>query len=124
MCSARTRTTPSGPETLTTTYQYDKQNRLTRTMFPDGSSTQTQYNAIGKQSVAIDQLNRQTQYQYDDMGRLIQTTFPDLTTEKSEYDFEGRRIKSIDRLNRTTLYEYDFEGANGGGYRQSLTLPI
>ena len=27
-------------------------------------------------------------------------------------------------LGKTTLYEYDFEGANGGGYRQSLTLPI
>ena len=27
-------------------------------------------------------------------------------------------------LGKTTLYEYDFEGANGGGYRPSLTLPI
>lgn len=27
-------------------------------------------------------------------------------------------------LGKTTLYEYDFEGANGGGYRPSLSLPI
>lgn len=27
-------------------------------------------------------------------------------------------------LGKTTLYEYDFEGANGGGYKASLSLPI
>jgi hypothetical protein len=27
-------------------------------------------------------------------------------------------------LGRTTLYEFDFEGASGGGYRPSLTLPV
>lgn len=27
-------------------------------------------------------------------------------------------------MGRSTLYEYDFEGANGGGYRPSLSLPI
>ena len=27
-------------------------------------------------------------------------------------------------LGETTLYEYDFEGANGGGYKASLSLPI
>jgi len=27
-------------------------------------------------------------------------------------------------LGKTTLYEYDFEGANGGGYKPSLSLPI
>jgi len=27
-------------------------------------------------------------------------------------------------LGRTTLYEFDFEGAQGGGYRPSLSLPL
>ena len=27
-------------------------------------------------------------------------------------------------LGKTTLYEYDFEGANGGGYKPSVSLPI
>jgi hypothetical protein len=27
-------------------------------------------------------------------------------------------------LGKTVLYEYDFEGANGGGYKNSLSLPI
>jgi hypothetical protein len=35
--------------------------------------------------------------------------------------FFGQRQPS---LGKTTLYEYDFEGANGGGYRPSISLPI
>lgn len=35
--------------------------------------------------------------------------------------FLGQRQPS---LGKTTLYEYDFEGANGGGYKPSLSLPI
>ena len=35
--------------------------------------------------------------------------------------FLGQRQPS---LGRTTLYEYDFEGANGGGYRPSISLPV
>ena len=103
----RTRTTASGPETLTTSYVDDKLNRLTQITYPDGSTTQIQYNAIGKQSVTIDQLNRQTTYQYDLMGRLIQTSYPDGTSESSGYDAEGNRTTSIDRATRTTTYVYD-----------------
>jgi YD repeat-containing protein len=50
---------------------------------PDGSSTQIQYNSVGKEIVTIDQLSRQTSYQYDLMGRLPQTTYPVTTTESS-----------------------------------------
>lgn len=35
--------------------------------------------------------------------------------------FLGQRLPS---LGRTALYEFDFEGANGGGYKLSLLLPV
>lgn len=35
--------------------------------------------------------------------------------------FLGQRQPSI---GKSTLYEFDFEGTNGGGYKQSLTLPV
>jgi RHS repeat-associated protein len=107
LTETRTRTGPSGPETLVTSYQYDQQNRLTQTTYPDGSTTQIQYNAIGKQSVTTDQLGRQTSYQYDLMGRLTQTTFPDGTSETATFDVEGNRITSRDRASRTTAFVYD-----------------
>ncbi|SAL09202.1 hypothetical protein AWB64_00101 [Caballeronia sordidicola] len=35
--------------------------------------------------------------------------------------FLGQRQPGLGKI---TLYEYDFEGANGGGYKPSLSLPI
>jgi RHS repeat-associated protein len=107
LTQTQTRTTSSGPQTMVTSYQYDADNRLTKTIYPDGSSTQTAYNLIGKQSVTTDQLSRQTSYQYDLMGRLTQTTYPDGTNESSAYDAEGDRITSTDRAGRSTSYTYD-----------------
>jgi hypothetical protein len=44
-----TRTKADGSkETLTTQYQYDVDNRLTKTTNPDFTFTQTVYNSIGK----------------------------------------------------------------------------
>jgi RHS repeat-associated protein len=103
----RNRTGSAGVETLVTSYQYDRNNNLIKTTYPDNSTTQIQYNAIGKQSTTIDQLNRQTSYTYDLMGRLTQTNYPDGTSESSTYDAEGDRITSVDRANRTTGYTYD-----------------
>ncbi len=103
----QTRTTPTGPQTMVTSYQYDPDNRLTKTTYPDTSTTQIAYNAIGKQSATTDQLGHQRSYQYDLMGRLTKTTYPDGVTESSTYDAEGDRITSIDRASRTTGYVYD-----------------
>jgi YD repeat-containing protein len=73
------------PQTLGTSYQYDRLKRITQTTYPDGSSTQIQYNSIGKKSVTVDQLSRQTSHQYDLMGRAPRTTYPVTTTESSTY---------------------------------------
>ena len=104
------RTTASGPETLTSSFTYDKANRLTQTTHPDGSVTRVAYNAIGKQSVSTDALGRETKTEYDDMGRLTRTTYPDGTSETSAYDAEGRRTGSTDRAGRTTTSTYDALG--------------
>ena len=104
---SQSRTTSSGTVTMLTAYQYDGLNRLTETTYADASTTQTQYNSIGKQGATIDQLGRQTSYQYDLMGRMLQTTYPDATTETSAYDANGNRESSSDRAGRTTVYLYD-----------------
>ncbi|HEY0764376.1 MAG TPA: PKD domain-containing protein [Pyrinomonadaceae bacterium] len=103
-----TRTNAQGqPETITTTFTYDKLNRLTKTTFADGSFTRVEYNAIGQKSATIDQLNHRTEFTYDDMARVTRTDYPDGTHEEATYDAEGHRLTSKDRAGRVTTFEYD-----------------
>nr|MBA2702657.1 PKD domain-containing protein [Blastocatellia bacterium] len=94
-------------EAITTSYEYDKLNRLKKTTFADGSFTQVEYNSIGQQSATIDQLGHRTEFSYDDMGRLTLTEYPDNTHDKTTYDAEGRRLSSKDRAGHVTSYTYD-----------------
>jgi YD repeat-containing protein len=106
-----TRTLPGGTtETLTMTVEYDKLNRLTKTTYPDLTTTRVVYNSIGRQSAMFDQLGRETTYEYDSMGRLTKTTYPDTKFEESTYDAEGRRLTSKDRAGRITRFDYDALG--------------
>ena len=93
-----------------TSYEYDASGRLVKTTDPDGTSTRTVYDALGRQVESHDKLGRKTAYEYDDMGRLVKTTYPDTTFDEHEYDAEGRRTSSTDRAGRTTRYEYDPPG--------------
>ena len=103
-----TRTNAQGQlENITTTFTYDKLNRLTRTTFVDGSFTRVEYNEIGQQSATVDQLNHRTEFTYDEMGRLKRTDYADGTHDETTYDEEGRRLTSKDRSGRTTSFEYD-----------------
>ena len=105
-----TRTTLAGLETLVTTFEYDELNRLTRTIHPDGSTSEVEYNSIGQQSATIDQLGRRTERIYDELGRLITVNYEDGTSETTGYDAEGRRTTATDRAGRTTSFEYDEVG--------------
>ncbi|HXM51466.1 MAG TPA: PKD domain-containing protein [Pyrinomonadaceae bacterium] len=103
-----TRTNAQGQlETITTSYEYDKLNRLKKTTFADGSFTQVEYNAIGQQSATVDQLGHRTEFTYDDMGRMTRTDYPDGTHDETTYDAEGRRLTSKDRAGHVTSYTYD-----------------
>ncbi len=107
----KTRTRSDGSsETFTTQFAYDKLNRLIKITYPDGSTTETHYNAIGKQSEAVDQLGHITRYEYDDLGRLSKTIHPDGAIETIGYDSEGHRISSTDRAGRETKLVYDSLG--------------
>jgi RHS repeat-associated protein len=99
--------TPSGTETLTTTYEYDRQGRLVKTTDPDNTFTRTVYDALGRQKESYDKLDRKTEFFYDEMGRLTKTLYADTTFEESTYDNEGRRLTSRDRGGRVTQYTYD-----------------
>ncbi len=97
-------------ETITTGFEFDNLNRLTKTTLADGTYQRTEYNALGQQSATIDQAGRRTEFDYDTLGRLIKTTHSDAKFEESTYDDEGRRLTSKDRAGRVTSFEYDALG--------------
>jgi RHS repeat-associated protein len=107
LTKSTTRTTSSGMETLTTTWQYDSSNRIIKTIYADSSTETTAYNVLGQVATSTDRLGRQTTYLYDNAGQLTTTTFPDGSTETSTYDAEGNLLTSTDRLGRATSYAYD-----------------
>ena len=106
-----TRSKPGGgTETLTTTHDYDAQNRPIKTTMPDGTFTTMTYNSIGKQDSSTDQLGRVTSHEYNDQGYHVKTNYPDGLFDASTYDAEGRRLTSIDRAGRATTTTYDKVG--------------
>jgi RHS repeat-associated protein len=94
-------------ETLTTNYAYDASSRLTVTTYPDGSTSQTAYNAIGKQGSTTDPLRRVTSFGYNALGNLIATTYPDATSETSSYDADGNVVTTTDKAGHTTTTAFD-----------------
>ena len=104
-----TRTLAGGTQqTLTTSYAYDPNGKLTKTTYPDGSTTQSIYNNLGQQVTSIDALGRQTTYQYDNDGHISQTTYPDKTSDSVQYDKNGNRVYFFsDRHPVQTFYSYD-----------------
>jgi RHS repeat-associated protein len=101
-----TRTFQNAPQTLLTQFTYDNQSRLTQTIFPDNSSTQTHYNSLGQVDVRTDELGHQTQYQYDNDGHPTTTTYSDGTTDNTTYDANGNRTQTTNR-GIVTSFVYD-----------------
>jgi RHS repeat-associated protein len=106
LSETETRTVGGVTQTLTTTYEYDRQSRPVKTTGPDGSTAELFYDSIGKVSASV-AAGRRTRYEYDELGRQTSVTYQDGTKEFAGYDPDGRRTKAVDRAGRTTLFTYD-----------------
>ncbi|GIW98483.1 MAG: hypothetical protein KatS3mg111_1816 [Pirellulaceae bacterium] len=101
-----------------TGYEYDDANRLTRTLFADGTTIERRYDAAGNLIAIIDQAGRETSYEYDALGRRIASLFPDTTPQdatdnprrSAQYDAAGQITRTIDELGRVTQFAYDLAG--------------
>jgi len=105
-----TRTNARGQtETLLTQFSYDGNGRLIQTVAPDGATSQTVYNSLGKVDTTTDAAGRQTSYTYDVLGQRQTTTYPDGTISVL-YDANGQRIASTDEVGRINASVYDTLG--------------
>jgi RHS repeat-associated protein len=94
----------------TTYYYYDALNRLIQTVYPDGTSTSSSYDANGNRTNSVDQLYRTNSYVYDALYRLTNTIYADLSTSRTIYDGVGRVQYTVDALGYTTAFGYDAAG--------------
>ncbi len=114
-------------QTVTTTYAYDAQNRLTNTVVTAATGENTAetiqtsvsvYNSAGKVASTTDHYHRQTFMTYDVRGNLIQTSYPDQTVSRTVYDGKGRAIWQQERTTvssgqstaAATFTQYDASG--------------
>ena len=91
---------PSGSGPQMTTNSYDGNNRLVKTLYPDGTNTQTVYDSLGHVVNSIDQKQRFTNDFYDPQGRPISIQYPDGRKSVYQYDANG---------NKTYDYEYGWD---------------
>jgi RHS repeat-associated protein len=114
-------------ETVTTTYEYDAQNRLLTSVMSvrvgEAASnplqtTTSHYNHAGKVDYTVDAYGRKTEMLYDVRGNLIETKYVDDAVTRTVYDAKGRSIWQQERClpagNSTTapatFTEYDQAG--------------
>jgi RHS repeat-associated protein len=99
--------------------EYDDQNRLTKTVGPDGTVIESlTYTASGRIQTRTDALGATTTYAYDREGNRISVTDALGGVTQFEYDIRGNRTATTDALGHTTRYEYD-----AGGRLTATILP-
>lgn len=105
------------PEKYTINYEYDKFNRLTKTIYPDGTSEKYVYEKLDLVAER-DRLNQWTNFSYNANRKLKTKTNPAL--EKIEYLYCdcGALDGFVDAEGRITTYNYDIQGR-----MTSTTLP-
>jgi len=101
-----------------TEYRYDAKGQLEQTLYADGTSVRSIYDAASREIATIDQKGQTTHFVYDALDRLTETIYPDNTPSdlsdnprtKTEYDKIGRIKASIDKRGNRIEYEYDRAG--------------
>jgi len=92
----------------TTTFQYDANGNLTKTIDPLLNETTITYNSFGQPETVTDPLLNTTQFEYDTEGNLIATEDSLGNQTARAYDAVSRLISLTDPLERKTKFDYDF----------------
>ncbi|HEV2463744.1 MAG TPA: RHS repeat-associated core domain-containing protein [Acidobacteriaceae bacterium] len=126
----------TGSATLTTSYTYDKLNRLTNVSYTDGLTPSNSYfydtaptwlsgqkNLIGRLAYSENSYAggtsgkaTETAYSYDAMGRVLQkweqtpSLSPNLDTVTSTYDLAGDMTSATTAAGTALTYNYDVDG--------------
>ncbi|MCL2866111.1 MAG: DUF6531 domain-containing protein, partial [Lachnospiraceae bacterium] len=91
-------------------FTYNKNNKVIAMEDFNGSCVKREYNALGKLSKHIDQLERETQLYYDRMWNVERVIEPDGAETCYNYNHENK-LKDVTKPDGSTLhYDYDLNG--------------
>jgi len=90
-------------------YEYDKNDRLVRTIHPDGTSRQKTFGCCA-QTAAVNENNNGTEVTRNPLLSIVSETGLDGFTTFFEYDKNQRMIRAVNPLRETTSYTYDAIG--------------
>ncbi|MEW8622631.1 MAG: putative Ig domain-containing protein, partial [Candidatus Thiodiazotropha endolucinida] len=100
----------------TTTYVLNELDQRIRTEYPNNTSSEQRFDAMGARIGMIDQNAIAASYGYDPQGRLERVT-PEVTIDGTpvpdtgySYDEQGNKLSQTDANGRTTTWAYDSFG--------------
>ncbi len=136
------RKTTTDPRGNTTTFSYDKRNRLTAVSYPDGGTKYLVYDARGNKIKEYDENGHITLFEYDSMSRVAKQVRDmngngendgrgiDLVTSFT-YNDAGSKLSETDPRGNTTIHEYDalqrqkkMRDADGNSTIYAPTVPV
>ncbi|MHB8575189.1 MAG: RHS repeat-associated core domain-containing protein [Dehalococcoidia bacterium] len=94
----------------TTSFSYTLRGQLDHLTYPDTSTVQYQYDALGNRGSMVDPTGT-TSYSYDALSRLNSVTFPGSKTVGYSYDADGNRA-SITYPGGTNQVTYGYDNAD------------
>ncbi|MHB0954937.1 MAG: putative Ig domain-containing protein [Pirellulaceae bacterium] len=90
-----------------TQFRFDERGLPVETIYPDGTSISSTYNALRQRIAQTDEQDATTRYEYDALGRI--TAVVDALGHRTEYtlDEAGSVVRATDANGHTTTYQYD-----------------
>ncbi len=90
-----------------TLYYYDKNNRLIKTIDPEGHIILQHYDEVGNVDQKTNGNNSTTYYSYDQYNRLVAVKNAKSEITNYTYDLNGNMLTEVDAQGNTTTYEYN-----------------
>ena len=92
---------------LTLTYHYNNLDAIIKTVYPDGTTQETDYTCCKLPGIVKDRAGRKTYYDYDPLKRLVRVQDPAGNTLQRDFDKNGNVVRLIDSKGNLTKWQYD-----------------
>ncbi|MCX6271199.1 MAG: S-layer homology domain-containing protein [Bacteroidetes bacterium] len=108
------------------TYEYDKNNNVTRLVYPGNKAVEYTYDESDRMETVKDWNNQVTTYTFRDDGLLTSMVYPNGVQTIYKYDTIGRQIGlTTKRVNNSIIADYLFDLDNLGYHKKEhLTEPF